>query len=381
MKHFVLKDKMGCVIRSFHSEARKIFLVYRPKKGRLDFCAAPDFFKGEKTFLMDKFEVNALKAGVPVPLFQGSLERCEVSSLSLREPLFSLSMGQAILQQRSFFSLILIFYACCAGLLGFGILKLAPQKETKKALEQTVKILPVSKKAVSSANARVKTAFLPGSRSSQKKSIKRSLKRMGALSALSNLKNSFQKRSLNLRPSPASSGSGFRTVSGQAVQGTDSFHGQGMIAATLGTDGSIRGGAQGGSTGRNLSGYGKVTLAGTGQEGGEMSFSSGESGKAGFDFSPIENAFIDHIEEIKDCYGKALETEPNLKGLFKIYFQLNQEGRAFNTKIHPLSETRSPAISSCIFDLVRKMPFPSPPQAGQGIEYTFNLSALDTEGG
>ena len=390
MKNLFLKDQRGQVIRAFQCEAKKVYLVYRKKTGRLDFCSSPDIFEKEKNsiVLIDQFEVAKLQEARPVPLIQGLLEVCDEDSAPIRQTPACPSIEAGGFWR--IFSFVSGFYILFAGLL-YWFSQFHTEEESKPPEQQIVKIIkPPAIVKPEKVVIGGKQMFLRKSSSSVKKKVlKKSLKKMGALSALGSLskKESKQKGGLNLGASKFSFGPGFRAVASDSGSGgvQDSLYSKGMIAAALGSGGNIRGGGgygtKGTEQGGGSAGYGELTLIGSGGTD-ELSFSSVLDSQGGdFDFSIIQKKIIEQIGPITLCYDKVLKTEPNLKGFFKISFSINPKGRVVFSKRHPSSEVRSAKVSSCILEIINQIQFPIKLTAITSFDYDFDLSALEVEGG
>lgn len=387
MKNLVLKDKMGQIIRVFRCETQKVCLVYRQNKGRLDVCSSPDFFTKESVLVLDKWEIGRVGDKRPVPLIQGFLEVSdEVFNVPHSLPRLSFSPKDLWLVSGSVSS----FFIALIGLL-YGLSQWSSVEEKTMPEQQIVKIIKppvlVRPKKVVIGNNRILTR---DSKNSQKKKVlKKSLKKMGALSVLGSLskKDSRQRGGLNLGSSKVSTGPGLRAVASNSASGgvQDSLYSKGMITSALGSGGNIRGGGghgtKGTEAGGGSTGYGELTLIGSGgsEDLSSSTLLSTEGNK--FDFNIINREIIKKIGKIRQCYDEALRTEPNLKGLFKIYFTIKPKGSVGFSKIHPSSPVRSPKISSCILSAINQIRFPIQLTSVAGIEYTFDLSALETEGG
>ena len=390
MKNLFLKDQMGQVIRAFRCEAKKIYLIYRKKTGRLDFSSSLDIVEKEKNpiVLIDQFEVAKLKKSQPIPLLHGFLEVCDETSIPIRQTLVRSSIKDGNFWR--IFSFVSLCYLLFAGLLYWSSL-FYKKEEVKLPELRVVKIInPPAMIQPEKVVLNSKQMFFRQSSSPVKKKVlKKSLKKMGALSALGSLskKDSQQKGGLNLGVSKFSFGPGFRAIAFDSGSGgvQDSLYSKGMITAALGSGGNIRGGGgygtKGTEQGGGSAGYGGLTLIGSGGTD-ELSFSSALDSQGGsFDFSVIEKEIIKNIGLITLCYDKALKKEPNLKGLFKISFSVNPKGRVVFSKRHPASEVRSAKVSSCILEIIDQIQFPIELPAIASFDYDFDLSSLEVEGG
>ena len=385
MTNLALTNKKGELIRFFHCQTKKACLVYRQDKGRLDICSSPDFFNKDSTILIDEFEISEIKKKKEIPLIEGALEVCA-------GPVLRSSIPRAFVKRVNpwlVLALALGVYVFLAG----GLYFFSPFKN--RAEDQKRRITQIIKPPVlSSAQRRIigdRKMFIPYLKKPVKKKVlKRSLKKIGALSALGDLsKKDSQKRGLSLSAGKVSAGPGFRAVARSSGSGgvQDSLYSRGMISAALGSGGNIRGGGghgtKGSEQGGGSSGYGALTLVGA--EGGEESdsFSSSSSGQkaGGWDMSLIDKEIIKKIGAIRKCYDQALKEEPDLKGLLKIRFAVNSKGKVDFSKIHPSSKVRSQKVSSCILSIIDQIQFPIPFKTVVSMNYVFDLSALDKEGG
>ncbi|MCY4321733.1 MAG: AgmX/PglI C-terminal domain-containing protein, partial [Bdellovibrionaceae bacterium] len=196
-----------------------------------------------------------------------------------------------------------------------------------------------------------------------------------------------QKGGLNLGANKVSAGPGFRSLSSQSASGgiQSQIYSKGLLAGALGTGGNIKGGGgygtKGTAQGGGSAGYGKLSLIGSG--GTEELFASSNLSKKGgsFDFSIIEREIIKHIGIIRQCYDKALLSEPSLRGLFKIQFSINTKGEVKFSKVRSDSPVQSRYINSCILGVINKVQFPILLSTDIVIDYAFDLSSLETKGG
>ena len=387
MKNLVLKDRIGQIIRVFRCETEKVCLVYRKRKGRLDLCSSPDFFEEDSVILIEKWEVSKMKNSWPVPFISGVLEICdEVSG-----PRGSLSRKNFNTENlwKIFFFVLGIYMIFIGGL--YGLSQFSQTKEEKTAQQRVVQIIkPPAVVQPEKVIVGSKQMFIRSSTDTVKKKVlKRSLKKMGALSALGSLsKEDTQQRSgLNLGSSQVSAGPGFRAVASLSGSGgvQDSLYSQGMITSALGSGGNIRGGGGHGTKGREqgggLAGYGKLSLIGSGGTEDLSSSSVLDSQGGKFDFGIIDREIIRKVGKIRKCYNTALRTEPDIKGLFKIYFVIGPNGQVLSSNRHPSSPVRSEKVSSCVLDIIRQIEFPIQLMAAVGINYKFDLSVLGKGGG
>ncbi|MCZ0932892.1 MAG: AgmX/PglI C-terminal domain-containing protein [Oligoflexia bacterium] len=385
MKLMVLKDKMGEVIRVFRCETEKIFLVYRPNIGRLDFCSSPQFFEKDSIILVDEWHVNKINKQ-EIPLMGGFLTayneveklRAELPRPHFDNKSFQLAFGWTA---GAYLTLIL-------GLYTLSYFK-PVEEQMISQIQQVVKIIKppavikpekivIGSSEVFLRNAKEKPA---------KKTVKKSLKKMGALSVLGSLSKGKQRGGLNLGANKVSAGPGFRAIASNSGSGgvQSQLYSQGMIASALGTGGNVRGGGghgtKGTESGGGSAGYGELSLIGSGGTE-DLSSSSVLSDQGGsFDFSVIDREIVKHAGAVRKCYDIALKTEPDIKGLFNIRFGINTAGKVNFSRVRADSPVQSQAINSCILGIVNKIQFPIQLTANIVIDYSFDLSVLETEGG
>ena len=385
MKVMVLKDRLGEIIRVFRCETEKVFLVYRKNKGRLDLCSSPQFFEKDSVILIDEWQADQIDEQ-EIPLIGGVLTACnsvENVRTSLPRPQFNNKSFQMAFGWTAGAYLTLIL-----GLYTLSYFK-PVEEQTALQIQQVVKIIKppavikpekivVGSNEIFIRNAKEKTA---------KKPVKKSLKKMGALSVLGSLSKGKQRGGLNLGANRVSAGPGFRAVASNSGSGgvQSQLYSKGMIASALGTGGNVRGGGghgtKGTEQGGGSAGYGKLSLIGSG--GTEDLFSSSVLSAQGgsFDFSIIDREIIKHIGAVRQCYDSALKTEPDINGLFNIQFGINTTGKVNFSRVRADSPIQSQAINSCILGVVNKIQFPIQLTANIAIDYGFDLSVLETEGG
>ena len=386
MKQIVLKNQLGEVIRVLQCSAEKIFLVYRKNKKRLDFCSSPDFFEKDSIVLIDEWPVKDIhKQNIPF-MNGGALEVCdtveklpeELSRIQFDNKNFKMAFGWTA---GAYLALMLGLYIS---------VQLKPVEEALRLqTPQVVKIIKPpavikpEKIVVGSQQTFIRNAKV----SAKKKPVRKSLKKMGALSVLGSLSKGKQKGGLDLGSNKVSAGPGFRAVASNSGSGgvQSQLYSKGMIVSALGTGGNIRGGGghgtKGTEQGGGSAGYGELSLIGSGGTEGLFASSSLSAQGGSFDFSIIDREIIKHIGAVRKCYDEALKTEPNLKGLFKIQFGINTQGKVNFSKVKADSQVQSQKISPCILGIINKLQFPIKLAENISIGYMFDLSALETEGG
>jgi len=148
--------------------------------------------------------------------------------------------------------------------------------------------------------------------------------------------------------------------------------GTGAGTIGLGTLGTIgRGGGGGGGAG-----YGR----GAGRLGGRRSRAPdvvpGQAVvKGSLDKEIIRRVIRRHINEVKYCYEKELNTNPDLKGRISIQFTISGTGQVIASVVQS-SDMKNPACEQCIAQAVRRWLFPKPEGGGIVIvTYPFLLTA------
>ena len=386
MKLMVLKDKMGEVIRVFRCETEKVFLVYRKNKGRLDFCSSPHFFEKDSIILVDEWQTAQIDKQ-EIPLIGGVLSACDKVEDLRTEPLRPHFDNKSF--QMSFVWTAGAYLALIFGLYALSHFRPVADQVVPQ-IQQVVKIIkpPVAIKPEKIVVGSSEVFVRDSKDKAVKKPFKKSLKKMGALSVLGSLSKGKQRGGLNLGANKVSAGPGFRSISGSSGSGgvQSQLYSKGMISSALGTGGNIKGGGghgtKGTEQGGGSAGYGKLSLIGSGGTE-DLSSSSVLSAQVGsFDFSIIDREIIKHIGAVRRCYDKALKTEPDLKGLFKVRFGISTSGNVIFSRVMADSQVQSQKINSCILGIINQIQFPIQLTVNASIDYSFDLSALvETEGG
>ena len=385
MKQLVLKDKMGAVIRFFRCETEKVFLVYRKNKGRLDLCSSPQFFEKDSIILVDEWNVREISKQ-RVPFMEGSLEICNKADKTRAEsprPHFDQKNFQ------SAFAFTVSAYLVFAGGL-YSLSQLKPSEESPvPQQQQAVKIIkpPAVIKPDKIVMGSRETFIRNAKMNIEKKAVKKSLKKMGALSVLGSLSKGKQRGGLNLGANKVSAGPGFRAVASSSGSGgvQSQLYSKGMIVSALGTGGNVKGGGghgtKGTEQGGGSAGYGKLSLIGSGGTEDLSSSSVLNSQGGSFDFGIIEREIIKNIGAIRECYDTVLKTEPDVTGLLKIRFGINTQGKVNFSQTRADSQVLSQRLNSCILGVVNTIQFPIQLADNIAIDYAFDLSALETGGG
>ena len=279
--------------------------------------------------------------------------------------------------------------ALCISML-FAFRTKNPEEKRSEVIEpQTVKILNTLKITYKPKKVLIGSHFSlnRSSKMKTKKPKKKSLKQMGVLAAFGSLVKSHktQTEGLNLGASRISKGPGLKASSTRrsgsgGIQ--SSLYSKGLITASLGASGNIKGGGgygtKGQTPGGGQAGQGQLSLIGS-QGSGDLSETSHlKKEGGGFDPLSIEREIMKHIGKIRKCYDTALRFTPDLKGLFKIQFFLNKKGKVMSSKTHSSSPVQSRRLADCILPLVNAIKFPDGDYPERiPLVYPFDLKALE----
>ena len=383
-KKVVLKNTKGQIIRVFYLDSDKIYVLYRSNKGRVDFCSSPDFFDKDSVVLIDEIRLDSLKK-YKVPYMSATLELCDSDFKQTELPV---DIPLPVFNNKRLhtaFVMVLGFYIMTAvGLYAGYQFSFTQEVSVPQNLVKVIKTPPPAVVQPKKMLVESKSDFI-NAKPKANPLVKKSLKKMGALSVLGSLSKARNKGGINLGARKVSAGPGFRSLAGGSDSGgvQSQLYSQGMISSALGTGGNIRGGGghgtKGAQAGGGADGYGKLNLIGS-EGAGDLSSSTALNLEPGaFDFGIIDREIIKNREKIRQCYLKALETESDLKGLFEFVFQVNPKGKVVFSNLSPSSEVQSPRVSACIFKVINSVHFPIRAQEISQINYAFDLS--DLEGG
>ena len=384
IKQLVLKNKNNELIRFFTCETNYIYLVYRKNKKRLDLCSSPYFFNKEPVLLIDEFKADEVQSR-PVPGMDAVIEPYS-NSESVRDIIADLRLPFEKDFFQKMFGGSLVVYA----LLAFFIYSFQSTDETSKREVAQQHVVELKKPPTATQVKKVKfnsqRSLSSDIRKSKDKVVKKSLKQMGALAALGELSKSEtqQRGGLNFTGNKVSQGPGFQALNsgGEGSGGVQSqVYSKGMISSALGSGGNIRGGgghgAKGTQKGGGSSGYGSLSLIGSGGTEDLSQSSVFSSGSEGLDFNIINREFLKRYALLRACYVESLKTEPNLMGLFEFYFQVNKTGQVTRSRLNPSSPVQSQSITGCIFNIVNQVKFPIQIESFIELAYSFDLSELE----
>ena len=394
MKKLVLKDNQNQILRVFLWTTDKAFVVYRKKLGRLEICSSLDDFKKEERDIhvlkeIEKSEMNQriqLSTGHCLEYVDGVIQLPSYSAVPQVDVtvFYRTAIGAGC-----FFTLLVggaLFFKAFIG-------EVSPPKVTEPLIVKVIK--PPTLRKPEKVVLGSRTLYLKKSNVSPKKpvKVKKSLKRMGVLAALGSLSKaqSQKKGGLNLGASKVSQGPGLRALSTNSGSGglqSSIYNKKGLITLGLGAGGNIQGGGGYGTKGREAGGgkaaYGQLTLIGSGSTEDLSNASAMNLNGGAFDPTLIDKEIVKRVGQIHNCYDKALEKAPELKGIFVSHMFINGSGVVTSSKVHASSGVNSPFINACILGVLDKIKFPvtTNQQDVIGVMYKFNLTELrDKEGG
>ena len=145
--------------------------------------------------------------------------------------------------------------------------------------------------------------------------------------------------------------------------------GSGKGSATVGIGGV---GTQGRGTGGT--GYG---TGGIGQKGSvQINVGGQEAGfEGGMDKEAIRRVIREHIREIRSCYERQLQSNPDLYGKLVIQWDIEEAGRVTRTEVKS-NALGNDAVAQCIMSRLKTWKFPDPPQGVVGrVVYPFVFSS------
>lgn len=188
---------------------------------------------------------------------------------------------------------------------------------------------------------------------------KRSIRRLGALAVLGSLKSGKQTGGLNLNFSKTSSGIGLGGSQGSGGAQT-SLYAKGLSKVALGVGGNITGAGGYGKVGAGggKAGVGRLSLVGSrGVSSLKVGRESIESG--GLDKAAIAAVIQAHLSEVRFCYEKALQGQPDLKGRVVVGFAIKANGLVKTAKVKA-SSLNFPSVEFCIVKHLKLWKFPYP---------------------
>jgi len=89
----------------------------------------------------------------------------------------------------------------------------------------------------------------------------------------------------------------------------------------------------------------------------------------------IQGVIRSHIAEVRACYERGLDRDPDLEGRIFMHFMIGPSGGVDYAAVET-SELSDPAVGECIADVIRFWDFPPPDGGGDVIvRYPFMLTS------
>ncbi len=369
MSYVVLRNKQDEIVRVFDTGSGSTsdgYRVFREvESGRLFVSPKYDFdtYEESDVVLLGDFKQSTDLIGKPLRLTDNLKLEC-LSDLS------DVSIDDEVEEESSktwFGSVTGSFLSALLLLLIFRMIP-DPVIEVKEEVKQeVVKIIkakppaPVVRMKVPPSNRQVITSR-PNKAVAPKKVVKKSVKRLGALSVLGSSSKSAtsQKGGINLGQAVTSAGPGL----GGGTQGSGgvqtSLYGKGILSAPVGVGGNVKGAGGYGTKGKGggKAGYGKLQLTG----------SAGSSivplGRevivgGGLEKDLISAVIRKNMGQIRFCYERGLQTNPRLQGRVTTAFSIGPDGRVKTARVKN-SSVRSSQVEGCIISRIKSWKFPTP---------------------
>ncbi|MBE8221851.1 MAG: AgmX/PglI C-terminal domain-containing protein [Bdellovibrionales bacterium] len=195
-------------------------------------------------------------------------------------------------------------------------------------------------------------------KSGKQRGIKKSASGSGGLYGLAKSKTNSGGVGLSDDQSASRFGSGLKGKSGGSRNSTV------KLGAGIGTYGSPNG-IPGGSV--DLGSPSKVSISYAGELGDD--FVGG-----GVDSDGIYRVIQAHKNVIRFCYQKEQDYYPDLEGLVRLHWRINDKGRVVNANIKTLSDSDMKGVGNCIVKNLKTWKFPSAPKSSlQAVEFPFRF--------
>jgi TonB family protein len=388
-KIYFLENEQGQAVRAVEWESNELNFIFRHDTRRMEVCSDLALLKKQGvsfTLLetVDKKFFN-LKERYPIRSITGELSLVAETVDILPNVELAEDDGQeylAILKKTSITAAIIVVILFG---LSFVVGTSEPVKEElqivevldRKEIEKPVVVQPVQQKVAKTPKVvrpaktmKVPTKIVKNQFIKTKKKVPQ-VTQMGALGILGSMKQSNQKGGLQLNQAQASAGIGRGGSQGSGGIQT-SVYAKGMFAAPLGSgnraDGAGGYGTKGKGGGR--SGYGKVTLVGTGATNSFFEPIESEAwSEGGLDRNAIAAVIYRHLSEVRFCYEQGLQKKPNLSGRVSMNFMIGPSGSVTTAKINNSSLGHTP-VENCIRDRLKTWKFPQP-QGGVNVKVSY----------
>lgn len=343
----ILKKASGEVIRLYHWTADIAYVFFNNKTGRIGLSPTKESVAGVTNLgILNK---SQLKKEPKVFL---NIEFSVLDSASQEQVRLEASLLYTINKKSNFFKTSsVVFFFFLFFLSYFGM----KDKELEKKVEVKKKIVKVKKEKsikLSHSVLIVPASFRPVTH-------KRSVRRLGALAILGSLKSGSQVGGVKLNFSKTSNGIGLGGNQGSGGVQT-SLYAKGLSKAALGVGENITGAGGYGKVGAGggKAGTGRLSLIGSrGVSSLSISRESVETG--GLDKAAIAAVIQAHLSEVRFCYEKALQGQPELKGRVVVSFSITASGLVKTARIKN-SSLNFPSVEFCIVKHLKLWKFPQP---------------------
>ena len=393
---FVLENKKGQVIRTFHGLDEKLILVLRKDTGRVeahDDLSELNEAEIEYEVLAETTRSQINKAPVEIP---GGARITWVEAVTKVDPRLQLEEEnneefKTIFKYTAAANAGLILFAFAVNLLfpatdevketeivNIVLPEVQKQKEavqTVRASENKIvqkKVRYIAKKQVvqTKRNQNLRPTSFGRTATNKVANGGQNINQMGALAVLGGKSNApITGGSLNLKNVQFKEGSGGGGT-GRAGRGglggagsggfANALAGKGLLAASRGTGGlglpSGGYGTKGRAGGQN--GYGRANLAG-GSDGYFQPLEQDAEVEGGLDRDQINEVIRKNWGQIVYCYERGLQTKPTLSGRVGLKWTINSAGRVTTAGVQT-SSLRASSVEGCLISKLKGFKFPQP---------------------
>lgn len=392
---FVLENKSGQVIRTFHGLNDRMFLVLRRDTGRLeahDDLAELNDAEVEYDVVVQTTRAEMSKGAVAIP-GGGRLNWVEI----VEKTDSRIDLGE---ENNDEFKTIFKYTAAAnVGLLAFSfvvnfffphveeiketqvvniVLPDAPKPQPKQMVTASVnkiqqkKVRYVAKKQVvqTKRNRNLRPTSFGRTATNKVATGGQNINQLGALAALGGKSNapitggSLSLKNVQFKEGSGGGGTGRAGRGGLGGAGSGGFStalaGKGLLSASRGTGGvglpSGGYGTRGKAGGQN--GYGRANLAG-GSDGYFQPLEQDAEVEGGLDRDQINEVIRKNWGQIVYCYERGLQTKPSLSGRVGMKWVIDASGRVSTAGIQN-SSLRTASVEGCLISKLKGFRFPRP---------------------
>ncbi|MDZ4677976.1 MAG: AgmX/PglI C-terminal domain-containing protein [Oligoflexia bacterium] len=365
---FVLENKLGQVVRTFHWKSQTLSLVYREDTRRIVPVKNTDDLDDEGipyTLLTSSTKEQVQSSnGVKVGSV-GYLRWVPTIESQVLSPTVKTKEDDSVEDFKKalkWTSLILLLLLSLTMVVGYFFGPELPEEEhivmitprTKRAVEPMTTQMETPK---SIAQQKPKTPKVAAVKTSPK--AQAPVNTVGALGVLGSLNKSNQKGGLQLNAVAVSRGAGLGGTAGSGGVQT-SFYGKGLVGAALGPGAKAQGlggyGTKGKGGGR--AGYGQLSLIGS-SSAVYAPIEKDATIEGGLTMEQIAAVINRHLGEVRYCYERGIQSNPDVSGRLAIRFFIAGTGivKSANTTS---SSLRDVEIENCIVERLKTWKFPEP---------------------